>query len=42
MVSQFFYADMDEFLKYQDKLVAEEDVSGYKFSGEVTQMPKPI
>ncbi len=32
--------DMDEFLKYQDKLVAGEDVSGYKFSGEVTQMPK--
>lgn len=32
--------DIDEFLKYQDKLVAEEDVSGYKFSGEVTQMPK--
>ncbi|MBP3353032.1 MAG: hypothetical protein IJ341_07375 [Bacteroidales bacterium] len=31
---------MDEFLKYQDKLVAGEDVSGYKFSGEVTQMPK--
>lgn len=30
----------DEFLKYQDKLVAGEDVSGYKFSGEVTQMPK--
>lgn len=33
-------ADIDEFLKYQDKLVAGEDVSGYKFSGEVTQMPK--
>ena len=33
-------ADMNEFLKYQDKLVAGEDVSGYKFSGEVTQMPK--
>ncbi|MBR2475206.1 MAG: hypothetical protein IKB57_01500, partial [Bacteroidaceae bacterium] len=32
--------DIDEFLKYQDKLVAVEDVSGYKFSGEVTQMPK--
>ena len=31
---------MDEFLKYQDKLVAGEDVSGYKFSGEITQMPK--
>ena len=33
-------ADMDEFLKYQDKFVAGEDVSGYKFSGEITQMPK--
>lgn len=32
--------NMDEFLKYQDKLVAGEDVSSYKFSGEVTQMPK--
>ena len=31
---------MEEFLKYQDKFVAGEDVSGYKFSGEVTQMPK--
>lgn len=31
---------MDEFLEYQDKFVAGEDVSGYKFSGEVTQMPK--
>ena len=32
--------DIDEFLKYQDKLVAGEDVNGYKFSGEITQMPK--
>lgn len=31
---------MDKFLKYQDKFVAGEDVSGYKFSNEVTQMPK--
>ena len=27
-------ADMEEFLKYQDKFVAGEDVSGYKFSGK--------
>ena len=33
-------ADMKEFLEYQDKFVAGEDVSSYKFSGEVTQMPK--
>ncbi|MBR5532845.1 MAG: hypothetical protein IKU59_06040 [Bacteroidales bacterium] len=33
-------ADMNEFLEYQDKFVAGQDVSNYKFSGEVTQMPK--
>ena len=33
-------ADMKEFLEYQDKFVEGEDVSNYKFSGEVTQMPK--
>ena len=33
-------ADMKEFLEYQDKLIAGEDVSNYKFSGEVTSMPK--
>ena len=33
-------ADMKEFLEYQDKFVEGEDVSNYKFSGEVTSMPK--